>query len=142
MSWLPKNRVVVPTDFSEESIAAVDTALQMAAGPSSIHVVHVLPELVVIEPSVAWATIDDEDRVRNTQTQLEATFEAEKYRGLNVKVLVGDPGHSVADYAQENGADLIVLPSHGRTGLKRMLIGSVAERVVRLAHCPVLVLRK
>lgn len=141
MSWLPKNRIVVPTDFSEESIAAVDAALEIASDPSGIHVVHVMPELVVIEPSVAWATIDDENRIRNTEQQLRATFEAEKYRGLEVKVLIGDPGHSIADYAQDIGAELIVLPSHGRTGLKRMLIGSVAERVVRLAHCPVLVLR-
>ena len=43
--------------------------------------------------------------------------------------------------ADEWGADLIVMPSHGRSGVKRLLIGSVAERVVRLAHCPVLVLR-
>ena len=142
MSWLPKQRVVVPTDFSDESVAAVDSALQIAAGPSSIHVVHVLPELVVIEPSVAWATIDDENRIAATEKQLHGVFADEKYRGVQIKVLVGDPGHSIADYAQDIGADLIVLPSHGRTGLKRMLIGSVAERVVRLAHCPVVVLRK
>ncbi|HCK41739.1 MAG TPA: hypothetical protein DHW22_08920 [Planctomycetaceae bacterium] len=49
----------------------------------------------------------------------------------------GDPGHNITDYAKEIGAGLIVMPSHGRTRLKRMLIGSVAERVVRLAHCPV-----
>jgi nucleotide-binding universal stress UspA family protein len=142
MNWLPKQSVVVPTDFSGESLAAVDLALQLAAGASAVHVVHVLPELVVIEPSVAWATIEDEDRIEATERQLAAALEAEKYQGVTVKVLVGDPGHSIADYAQDLGADLIVLPSHGRTGLKRMLIGSVAERVVRLAHCPVLVIRK
>ena len=47
-----------------------------------------------------------------------------------------------ASFAQEKHAELIVIPSHGRTGITRLLIGSVAERVVRLAHCPVLVLRK
>jgi nucleotide-binding universal stress UspA family protein len=142
MSWLPKQRVVVPTDFSDESLAAVDSALEIAAGPSSIHVVHVLPDLVVIEPSVAWATIDDERRIEATERQLQDVLADGKYRGVQVKVLVGDPGHSIADFAQDIGAELIILPSHGRTGLKRMLIGSVAERVVRLAHCPVLVLRK
>ena len=101
-----------------------------------------LPELVVIEPSVAWATISDEDRIEATQQQLRSVLDGEKFRDVNLKVLVGDPGHSIADYAQDVEAELIVLPSHGRTGLKRMLIGSVAERVVRLAHCPVLVLRK
>jgi nucleotide-binding universal stress UspA family protein len=142
MAWLPKKRVVVPTDFSQESLDAVDTALEVAATPTGVHVIHVLPELVVLEPSVAWATIDDEDRLRGTEKRLQTTLENEKYRGLDVKVLVGDPGHVIADYAQDVEADLIVLPSHGRTGLKRMLIGSVAERVVRLAHCPVLVIRK
>ena len=48
----------------------------------------------------------------------------------------------ISHYAQVHGIDLIVLPSHGRTGLARLMIGSVAERVVRLAHCPVLVLRE
>jgi nucleotide-binding universal stress UspA family protein len=142
MSWLPKKRVVVPTDFSDESIAAIDTALEIAADASAIHVIHVLPDLVVIEPSVAWATISDEDRVEATERQLRSALDGERYRDVNLKVLVGDPGHSIADYAQDVKAELIVLPSHGRTGLKRMLIGSVAERVVRLAHCPVLVLRK
>ena len=50
--------------------------------------------------------------------------------------------HEIADFAQEKKAELIVLPSHGRTGLTRLLLGSVAEKVVRLAHCPVLVLKK
>ena len=58
------------------------------------------------------------------------------------QVQFGDPGHGITDYAEEVGADVIVMPSHGRTGLRRLLIGSVAERVLRLAHCPVLVLRK
>lgn len=142
MAFLPKKRVIVPTDFSRESLQAVDTALEIAASASGVHVVHVLPELVVVEPSVAWATIDDENRIRATQKQLQTAFENEKCRGVETKVLVGDPGHVIADYAQDVDADLIVLPSHGRTGLKRMLIGSVAERVVRLAHCPVLVIRK
>lgn len=141
MSWLPKKRIVVPTDFSEESMSAVDAALEIATDASAIHVVHVLPELVVIEPSVAWATIEDEDRIQATERQLRAALEGDKYRDMHLKVLVGDPGHSIADFAQDVQAELIVLPSHGRTGLKRMLIGSVAERVVRLAHCPVLVIR-
>jgi nucleotide-binding universal stress UspA family protein len=141
MAWFPISRVVVPTDFSQESLQAIDAALEIGASPSGIHVIHVLPELVILDPTVAWATIDDENRIRATQEQLEAVLKDAKYRGVKTKVLVGDPGHVIADYAQGVKAELIVLPSHGRTGLKRMLIGSVAERVVRLAHCPVLVIR-
>ena len=61
--------------------------------------------------------------------------------GVRVEVVMDDPPHGIADFAQQTHAELIVMPSHGRTGVKRLLIGSVTERVLRLAHCPVLVLR-
>ena len=62
----------------------------------------------------------------------------------NVKITVrfGDPGHEIAHYAEEISADLVAIPSRGRSGFTRILLGSVTERVVRLAHCPVLVLKK
>jgi universal stress protein A len=56
-------------------------------------------------------------------------------------VLFGDPGQQIAIFAKEMKAGLIVMSSHGRTGLAHLLIGSVAERVLRLASCPVLILR-
>jgi nucleotide-binding universal stress UspA family protein len=59
-----------------------------------------------------------------------------------VEVRIGDPGAEIVKVATELKAGLIVMPSHGRTGLKHLLLGSVAERVVRTATCPVLVLRK
>ncbi|MEZ6094353.1 MAG: universal stress protein [Pirellulaceae bacterium] len=55
--------------------------------------------------------------------------------------MFGDPGSEITRFAKENDAGLIVISSHGRTGVSRLLLGSVAERVVRLAPCPVLVLR-
>jgi len=141
MSWLPKKSVVVPVDFSEESLAAIDVALQMVDGPNQVHVIHVLPELNVAEPGVIWDSIDDESRCQHADEALREKLSAEKYAGINLHSAVGDAGHEIADYAARCKAELIVLPSHGRTGLKRLLIGSVAERVVRLSHCPVLVLR-
>ena len=72
-------------------------------------------------------------------TGAEAAAAAKRHR-ITYPVL-GDPGHQIAEFAKEAGAGLIVMPSHGRTGLTHLLIGSVAERVVRFAHCPVLVLR-
>jgi nucleotide-binding universal stress UspA family protein len=65
-----------------------------------------------------------------------------RYEGVNIRIDFGDPGQQIAAFARDIHADLIVLPSHGRTGLARLMIGSVAERVVRLSHCPVLVLRQ
>lgn len=141
MSWLPKRCVVVPVDFSDQSLAAIDTALQLVADPSGIIVIHVLQDLSPMEPGEVWRTVDTAARIRHVTQALRERLNQAPYSGLRLEVSVGDPGHEVADLAAREKADLIVLPSHGRTGLTRLLIGSVAERVVRLAHCPVLVLR-
>lgn len=141
MSWLPKENIVVPCDFSEESFAAVDTALEMVSSPSRIHVLHVLAELAAGEPGVVWGTVDEESRREHAKQALSEKLSDPKYEGIDIVIGFGNAGHEVADYAKSTNADLIVLPSHGRTGIARLLIGSVAERVVRLAPCPVLVLR-
>jgi len=73
---------------------------------------------------------------------LRERLEDAKYAQLQTAIEIGDPGYRIADFAKRNNADLIVISSHGRTGVSRMLIGSVTERVVRLCHCHVLVLRK
>ena len=142
MSWLPKRRVIAPVDFSDYAIAGVDAALAMTDDPANVDVIHVLPVLSAGEPGITWDVIDDASRSAHAVESLQQQFSDPKYAGVKFAALVGDPGHEITTYAQENGADLIVLHSHGRTGLTRMLIGSVAERVVRLAHCPVLVLRE
>ncbi|MBX7169124.1 MAG: universal stress protein [Pirellulales bacterium] len=141
MPWLPKKKVVVPVDFSAESFTAVDAALELVARPSDLHVLHVLPSLEPAEPGVIWNTIDNDSRRRHVLTALGERLADAKYAGCVRDIEFGDAGRQVAEYAERIGAELIVLPSHGRTGLSRLLIGSTAERVVRLAHCPVLVLR-
>ncbi len=141
MSWIPKKNVVVPCDFSEDSLAALDVGLQLVAAPSDVHVLHVLPQLSPLEPGELWETIDDQSRVEHATQMIRDRLADPKYQDMRVEVRFGDPGRTIARYAQEINADLIVMPSHGRTGLAHMLIGSVAERVVRLAHCGVLVLR-
>ena len=142
MNWLPKHSVVVPVDFSDESFRAVDLGLSLVDEPSHLHVIHVLPYLAPTEPGVIWSTVDDADRVNHAQEALKKQLVDAKHQGIDIRVEFGDPGQQIAEFAQQHHADLIVLPSHGRTGLTRLLIGSVAERVVRLAHCPVLVLRQ
>jgi nucleotide-binding universal stress UspA family protein len=141
MSGLKRDKIVVPVDFSSDSLAAVDVAIEMAASANHVYIIHVLPELNAAEPGVIWQSVDDESRKKHAQQGLHEAFAAAKYNGLNFQAEIGDPGHEIANYAQQIGADLIITPSHGRTGIKRVLLGSVAERVVRLAHCPVLVLR-
>jgi len=142
MAWLPKKTVVVPVDFSDNSFIALDTALELVASPADLHAIHVLPVLEPAEPGVIWHTIDDDTRIHHAKQALQERLADAKYNDANIEVAIGDAGHSIADFAEQVGAELIVVPSHGRTGLKRILVGSVAERVMRLAHCPVLVLKQ
>lgn len=141
MSWLPKNKVVVPIDFSEESIAAAGLARDLVADSTHVHVIHVLPDLTATTPGVLWDTVDAAARRQNAAEAVERALAKHDLADAFVEIEFGDPGHRVAEFAKKIGADLVVMPSHGRTGLRHLLIGSVAERVVRLSHCPVLVLR-
>lgn len=142
MAYFPRNSVIVPVDFSADSMAAIDVGLQLAKSPQNLHVVHVLIDITPLEAGEVWGVIDPQARVEQIEKLLKQKLEGPQYAGVNIAVLLGEPAHGIANYAQEKHADLIVIPSHGRTGITRLLIGSVAERVVRLAHCPVLVLRK
>ena len=141
MTGIAARFVVVPFDFSEDSAAAIDEAIRSAGDPQHVCVLHVLMDMSAAAPGAVLQNIDDEERREGVRQAIEKQFSAEEYRGLRVEVLVGDPGFQITEFARREDADLIVIPSHGRTGLKRLLIGSVAERVTRLAHCPVLVLR-
>ncbi len=141
MNWLPRKNVVIPVDFSDDSFASLETAREMAQEPSSLHVIHVLPILEATEPGVIWQTIDDTSRRQHAKDALIEELQKRQWDGMNVEVLIGDPGHEIADYAKELDAGLVVVASHGRGALRHLLLGSVAERVVRLAHCPVLVLK-
>lgn len=142
MNWLPRQTVVVPIDFSDDSFTASETACQLADDPSHVHVVHVLPVLEPAEPGVIWHTVDDASRSKHAREAIEKEL---LKRGCDIKRIVvrfGDPGQEIARYAEQAEAGLIVLSSHGRSRLERLLIGSVADRVVRLARCAVLVLKQ
>lgn len=141
MNWFEGKKAVVPIDFGQQSREAVDASLDMVFRPADIYVIHVAPDLVAMAPEVVLQEMSDETRRENIEAHFHREFSDPKYRSLNFFVTFGDPGHQITDYAKEVGADMIIMPSHGRTGLRRMLIGSVAERVVRLAHCPVFVLK-
>lgn len=142
MRWLPRQVVVVPVDFSEASFAALGTARELVDDPEHLHVVHVLPVLEANDPGVIWHMIDDEGRSQHAAEALNKALADRGHEPPQVAVRFGDPGHEIARYAEEVEAGLIVVASHGKSGLTRLLIGSVADRVVRLAHCPVLVLRR
>ncbi len=119
----------------------MDTALELVESPSQVHVIHVLPILTATEPGVIWDTVDDASRKEHAEQALHQRLAGQRYAGIDIVVAIGNPGEEITGFAESGQAELIVMPSHGRTGISRLLIGSVAERVMRLAHCPVLVLK-
>jgi nucleotide-binding universal stress UspA family protein len=143
MVALHLKRVLVPIDFSEESTQAVDEALNLVDSPNQLTVLHVAPDAVPSEGNlmVGWTVETDEKRTERLLELLRNKFSGKQYAGIQFEIIFGTPATEIAKYAEANRTELIMLPSHGRKGLARLLIGSVAERVVRLAHCPVLVLR-
>ncbi len=141
MTWQVTHPVVVPFDFSDHALAALHKAVSIADKPQQVHVLHVLPYLIPAEPGVVWATIDDSSRIAHALENLTAAVPESKFGKVALDVRIGDPGHVASERAEELGADLIVVGSHGRTGFTRLVLGSVAERVTRLAHCPVLVVK-
>lgn len=142
MTWLPRKTVLVPVDFSDESLAALETASELTEDASDLNVIHVLPVLEPAEPGIIWQTIDDASRGQHAEAALGKALAEAGYTGVKITIEFGDPGYEIARHAEEISADLVVIPSHGRSGITRILLGSVTERVVRLAHCPVLVLKK
>ena len=138
--------VLVATDFSGPSETALNYARAMARSfGAKLHVLHVFEPLWitsadVVGGGVALATMIHglEDTARK---QLEESVTAEDRRELRaeaVMVTSESPAREIAKYAGEQKVDLLVIGTHGRSGISRMLIGSVAEKVVRLAPCPVL----
>jgi nucleotide-binding universal stress UspA family protein len=141
MAWSIGKPIVVPFDFSEHAMEAVRKALELASDPSLVDCLHVLPFIIPTEPGVAWGVVDDGERMRQALETMQTQLPVSKFGNLKIDVRFGDPGSVVADRAKELDAELIVIGSHGRSGLVRLMLGSVAEQVTRLAPCPVLVVK-
>lgn len=143
MSFMPRKTIVVPVDFSSSSAPAVRTAVELATNAKDVHVIHVIQPLSPVSPLGVWGDEDVEQKlVDNAEKYLETFLASNEIEGVTTSVEVGSDGTRIVEYADEHKADLVVIPSHGRSGVKRALLGSVAERVIRHAHCPTLVLRR
>ena len=141
MSLFIGDRILVPIDFSQDSFNALDDSLNFIKDPNKITVINVLLPLVAVDPGVIWSTLDNNTREQNVQNSFYELYPKSLVDNLKLVIRVGNPSIEIVDYAKKNNIDLIVIASHGRTGLNRFLLGSVAEKVVRLAQCPVLVWR-
>jgi nucleotide-binding universal stress UspA family protein len=142
MAWFPRRIVLVPVDFSDDSLASLQVAKDLVSDLAHLYVLHVLPIWEPNEPGAIWEAVDEPSRAQHANEALRKKIDELEMTGAQAVVHFGDPGHEIADYAQEIQAELIVVSSHGRSGLTRLLIGSTAERVARLAHCPVLMLKR
>lgn len=136
-------RILHPTDFSEYSQHAFHIAVDLARiHKASILVLHVARPLSEEQVSFGEASQAQPAKYhhRLEEAENEATGGAP---GVTIERLVldGEPAHVVARVAQERQCDLIVIGSHGRTGFRRILMGSTAEHIIRLAQCPVLTVK-
>jgi nucleotide-binding universal stress UspA family protein len=138
-------RILCATDFSETAEAAWGAACELAhTQHAELILVHVFtelpayPDVAVLEVQRLW-----EEQRAWVERELTERVRAATARGLDARweLKTGVAPESIVETAGEARADLIVIGTHGRTGLSRFVIGSVAERVVRLASCPVLTMK-
>jgi nucleotide-binding universal stress UspA family protein len=140
-------RILCPVDFSSFSKAALKEAIALAkAMGSELCLMHAYQNPAYVLPMSGYVgpTADMITKIRQQLAEeLEALAKGPRDEGIKTETLVveGIPYKCIVDRANEWNADLIVMGTHGRTGLSHALTGSVAERVVRLAHCPVLITR-
>jgi universal stress protein A len=140
-------RILAPTDFSDFSKQALKSALELAQTfDAKLLLLHVLelPSYPIegLVPSSLGANLLD-DLERQASRDLAGVLPEAEGGGVDVgrRVIIGTPHRKIIEAAEEEKSDLIVMATHGRTGLSHLVLGSVAERVVRTATCPVLTIR-
>jgi nucleotide-binding universal stress UspA family protein len=138
--------IVVPVDFSAESKKALKYASKLAAGFGAalrvIHVVETSPFLNDLPNVVLTRSENEIAKEALVKLQALAQDEIDELIPVQPEVRIGKPYREIVGAAKVLGADLIVIATHGYTGLKHALLGSTAERVVQYAPCPVLVVRE
>ena len=143
-------RILVPTDFSEPSDAALEYATTLAGNlGASLHLLHIFEDPYLYGGAIAaemYAPVpaDLRESLRDeAKTRLRERIEkldAGRFH-TTAEVYTGPSAKAITDYATAQNIDLIVMGTHGRGGMAHLLLGSVAERIVRTAPCPVLTVR-
>lgn len=142
----PFHTIVVALDFSEICEDILDVALDLSRHyQGRIHLVHVVPDAIDMPWMPEAAGMDcpelEQRYVEDARLRLAAFAMSHDLASLRVStaVLAGDPAARIVDYAAAHGGNVIVVGSHGCTAVRRLLLGSTAERVLRQAACPVVV---
>lgn len=142
-------KILVPTDNSDASLKALRYAIELSKlNNATIHLLSVVDERYVSYMSLTEDERSDapslEDKLLSHMTkEMDEICKRDELQPVKTekKILIGHPSEEILGYSDEIDADLIIMGTHGHTGLSRVLIGSVAERVVRRASRPVLVVR-
>ncbi len=139
--------IVVPTDFSSAAEKALELAAQLArqAGPAKILLVNAYAVPLELEAlAIYGAKQVYEELAAESDKQLKEILERLRKKGVSGESMGnhGRPEDVIVELARERKADLIVMGTHGRTGVPHVLLGSVAERVIRNAPCPVITVKK
>ncbi len=140
MDFSKITRAVVPVDMSEPSYEALRSALTLVDS-NAIRLVHVIRPFSRPEREGIWGHYDNEQHARDVTVHIQNELTSRGIGSMPVDIHFGSPGPLICEYAERTDAELIIIGSHGRTGLKRIMMGSVAETVVRHAPCSVMVVR-
>ncbi|MBI3786189.1 MAG: universal stress protein [Deltaproteobacteria bacterium] len=143
-------RILIPVDFSDDSLNALAYARDFAVAASpELVVLHVIEPVYYASPTDLYATSPNlalllEEQRKAGKEQLGRIAADLEKKGHRVRTLLktGSPAQVIVDTAKAAKADLVIVSTHGRTGLAHMVMGSVAEKVVRTAACPVLTVRR
>lgn len=138
--------IVVATDFSPASAQAMEHARMLAEGlGASVHLVHIVEDPYAAAAwSEAFLAMPDIREPLRQEAEQRLREAASVFGSLptTMEAVVGTPAATIVETAAARSADLIVMGTHGRSGVAHLLLGSVAERVIRLAPCPVLTVRE
>ena len=142
-------KIMVATDGSELAKKAVDTAIEISKnGQGKLYAVHVIPlreYYSSIPPAIdaEWVKAMEEHLRIESQETIAYVEEAGREANIEIEpvILEGNPVNEIVDFAEKNDIDLIVMGTHGKTGIQKFLIGSVSENVVRHSERAVLVVR-
>ncbi|NIC00864.1 universal stress protein [Halobacterium sp. R2-5] len=136
------DQVLVPTDGSEETRGAVEHAINLATTyDAALHTIYVVDTNVGVDASVPGTLDTLKEAGENAIKEVIQQAEAAGVGTTEGSVAQGVPHQAILDYADEHDIDLVVMGTHGRTGLNRYLLGSVTEKVVRLSDAPVMTVR-
>ncbi|MGO9454108.1 MAG: universal stress protein [Candidatus Binataceae bacterium] len=129
-------KILCPVDFDQNSLLALRLATELAREHKAVlQLLHVVPLPPSPEVALPFGKLDAEARARLEKLARQKVGKKAPY---TVGVMMGDAAAEVLQVATRGGTELIVMATHGRKGLRRLVLGSVAERVVREAPCPVL----